>query len=995
MEGEPVGPQRLPGAAMHKRMSTDSSIDAQPLAGAADFPAGPGPRARRLGQYLTIDRPALDGVLARLDALRDVARPRLGQALVEAGAVSRDALFAALIAQRKDRLRGCPLFAHLPDAELTRVAHEVEEVSAAPGECIIRQGERGDCFYVLAGGRALIYGRYEGDDEDEESPLACAEPGETIGEMGYFSDGMRSASARALEPTELLRFPYADLPECFRLCPTFATGFLGLVTRRLREANVRYHSTRRRRFAAETTLRHLAEYLSQAEYLDLRRGIEGLIDRVVRTASRLLSADRASLFLLDPATGDLWSMVAEGEETREIRVRAGAGVVGWVAQHGQIVQIPDAYQDARFDPASDQRTGYRTRSILCGPVRNLQGEVIGVIQVMNKHKGAFDEGDELLFKAFSHQAAIAVENLNLYQRVVENGEKMALMLDVATSLSQTLDLGSLIRRIVTKISEILECGQSSLFLLDRETDELWSMQAHGSGLKEIRFPAGRGLAGHAARTGEVVNVADAYEDPRFNADFDRASGLRTRSVLCMPVFDRDGLVIGVTQAINKGGGESFAEEDVAFLRAISAQIAVALENAQLYRRTVSMRNYLQSVQESISAGILTLDNDWRVITINKAAVALLGVGPGGCSRCDLRQILGGEKNAPLVGLIGKVYGTHKSTVAYNLDVFWPGGGGGRAGAVDVNVLPLTDHEGERQGLVLVLDDITYEKQVKSALTRYIPEDVVEKMLSDPQRQGLGGVCGRATVLFSDIRGFSQISEGMTANQTMDFLNGYFAVMVDEVLQQQGVLDKFLGDGMMAVFGVPYPRPGDATRAARAAVRMKASLARFNAARAAAGQPPVRMGVGVNTGEVISGNIGTQKRMDFTVLGDTVNIASRLESLNKQYDTEVLITDSTLEECDPDAFVLRPVDRVIVKGRSRPVDVYEVLGERGYTLTPAQAHSVCGVEAYRRRAFAEALDCFRRGADADGLCRAFLARCEHLIQHPPAADWDGVWRAVAK
>ena len=134
------------------------------------------------------------------------------------------------------------------------------------------------------------------------------------------------------------------------------------------------------------------------------------------------------------------------------------------------------------------------------------------------------------------------------------------------------------------------------------------MEADGSALKEIRFPVTAGLAGHCARDGEVVNVRDAHEDARFNPEFDKQTGYRTRTVLCVPVIGRDGNVTGVTQAINKVGGAAFEEGDVELLKAISAQIAVAVENAQLYARTVSMKNYLDSVRESISNGILTLDD---------------------------------------------------------------------------------------------------------------------------------------------------------------------------------------------------------------------------------------------------------------------------------------------------------------------------------------------------------------------------------------------------
>ena len=146
---------------------------------------------------------------------------------------------------------------------------------------------------------------------------------------------------------------------------------------------------------------------------------------------------------------------------------------------------------------------------------------MGVIQIINKKEGGFDEMDEKLFRAFAYQTAISVENFRLYQRIVASHEKMAILLDVTTSLSRTLDLDVLIDKIVSKISEILDVERSSLFLVDSTTGELWSKRAEGMKGAVIRFPVSGGLAGYVARTGELINIKDAYEDPRFNPAFDK------------------------------------------------------------------------------------------------------------------------------------------------------------------------------------------------------------------------------------------------------------------------------------------------------------------------------------------------------------------------------------------------------------------------------------------------------------------------------------------
>ena len=327
--------------------------------------------------------------------------------------------------------------------------------------------------------------------------------------------------------------------------------------------------------------------------------LDRILQIVISETTALMEADRSSLYLVDRERGELWSRVAEGLEIREIRMPMNKGIAGSVVASGKTVNIPDAYNDPRFNPGVDWETGYQTKSVLCLPVWNNRKEIIGVLQVLNKQDGAFTEEDEKLLSCLADQIAMALEDAFLLQEIRSNLERTTDLLEVGRAISGEIELDSLLHLIVEKSSHLLHADRSTVFLIDGERKELWSKVAQGLQDQEIRFPMHLGIAGSVATTGEVVNIPDAYQDARFNPDVDRKTGYCTKSIITMPMKNKMGETIGVFQCLNKKDG-AFTEEDEKLLEALASQTAIAIENAQLYEE---QKRQFNSIIEVLASSI--------------------------------------------------------------------------------------------------------------------------------------------------------------------------------------------------------------------------------------------------------------------------------------------------------------------------------------------------------------------------------------------------------
>ena len=289
--------------------------------------------------------------------------------------------------------------------------------------------------------------------------------------------------------------------------------------------------------------------------------------------------------------------------------------------------------------------------------------------------------------------------------------------------------------------------------------------------------------------------------------------------------------------------------------------------------------------------------------------------------------------------------------------------------------------------------------VKSTFGRFVDPRIVEGFLTDPGRLMPGGDKRVQTVLFCDLVSFTAIAERLDADDLVALLNGYLGDAADTVTEQRGIVDKFIGDAVVAFWGPPIT-DDHAALACRAAVRMVRGTRRHDERCRALGVPPLAVRVGVATGEVVVGIVGSSNKFDYTVMGDTANLGSRLEGLNKLYHTHVLATARTAREAAA-AVVTRPIDRVRVVGRAEPIELHEVLAERGEEDGEVALRCEAYAEAlarYERRDWPAARAAFERILGEwpnDGASRAMAGRCATFQHEDPGPDWDGVWVATSK
>ncbi len=564
------------------------------------------------------------------------------------------------------------------------------------------------------------------------------------------------------------------------------------------------------------------------------------------------------------------------------------------------------------------------------------------------------------------------------------------LLELAIKISHELNIDRLLGEITAAITQLLEVQRGSIFRYDSKNDLLWSRVIEGTEEHVIQVKPGEGIAGKTFLNKEVIVTNDAYKDSQFDSRMDKKTGFRTKNILSVPILRKQGECLGVLQVLNKKEG-GFSQRDQRRALSLASQAAISLENGKLFEEILNLKNYQESILESLTNGVITFDEKLSLVTANIASRRVLNLSQDDILGSTAQKLFAG-KNAWIPASLEKALESGEADLTMDVTVEKTDNS---VVSLNTTAAPLMNINNEKMGAMLIIEDITAEKRIRSTMARYMSKEVVERILSDDPSI-LKGSLQNCTVLFSDIRKFTTISEQIGARNTVNLLNSYFEEMVSSIMDNGGILDKYIGDAIMASFGVPFTTPVDADNAIVAAIAMMRKLRPFNQRQKKKNEPIVEIGIGLNTGELIAGNIGSSKRLEYTVIGDTVNLASRIEGTTKFYGAPIVASKFTIDATSKN-FQYRFLDYIQVKGKSKPVLIVEIMDHyqdiASFSLPNLIEVFNAGFASYQEQNFAQAQKHFQEALKIrpeDEAAQLYIERSTYLQENPPSPDWDGVW-----
>ena len=553
-------------------------------------------------------------------------------------------------------------------------------------------------------------------------------------------------------------------------------------------------------------------------------------------------------------------------------------------------------------------------------LKALSDELTQLALLLTRH---YETGVDLQAELYARlpglrQSLARFEDVLVLERA-ETGELSALY-DIGQAICSSLDLSEVLNQVMDQIVALTGAERAILMLIDPETGDLVFRAARNvdhATIDERSFEISRSIVNLVARTGEAIVTTNAQMDPRFNAQ-ESVVDFNLLSILCAPLRVR-GQVTGVIYADNRFHSGVFDGRARDLLAAFASQAAVAIENARLFESVARARSLMSNVFTSITSGIVTIDVEGSITLVNPACERILHRRGAAVVGARFVEALP-ELEVPLHLLIARVANQQKAILNRELHVTL---GDGETVLLRVSISPLQDERGSMQGAAIVIDDLTEQRRLESRaqlFQRFLSPAVIERLPEDPRQLRLGGQRQEITCLFADIRGFTDFSLRNDPETLVDVLNRYLAAAAEAVLAEEGTLDKFMGDAVVAFFNAPLPQKDHVLRALRVALNVRDRITDLQAR-----MPPayrLSYGIGISVGEAVVGNIGTAQRLDYTAIGTSVNMARRLQEAAGP--GQILITQSIYDHARDQIEVL-PLPGIEIGRLAEPLNAYELIG----------------------------------------------------------------------
>ena len=497
------------------------------------------------------------------------------------------------------------------------------------------------------------------------------------------------------------------------------------------------------------------------------------------------------------------------------------------------------------------------------------------------------------------------KNQDLNEKYLE----LETLLDLTNTINSLDDLNELFFNVLTLSSSILNSAKGVVLLKNDVSNIFDPVSVFNIDEIKIKKQIFNTRSGFLSDLNKDKKSFIISQNNKFNHDlFD--------STFCLVspiIYDKK--LVGAIMLFDKETREGlcdFEKNDIKILDAISMQTSIAYQNVKLLESLKKSNKLNENIMSSITTGIIEVNLFGEIEFVNKEALRLLNR--------EEEEVIGNhymiifEKNDQLLELIQKVESEQERVFENEFELKSIK----RKISVNLSCSPVFDEKTSFSGIVIAIDDLSKINKVKSTFKKYVSKNIVDKLLENEDSLNLGGTESEITILFSDIRGFTSMSEKLSPTEIVKLLNKYFKSMIDVVFKYNGTLDKIVGDELMVLYGVPLKGEDDTDNAVKTAIKMFQALDKFNEKIVKEGYKPFKIGIGINKGKAVSGNIGSEQQMNYTVIGDTINLGARLCSHAKS--GEILISSSVKGVISND-YAFKKIPSIEVKGKSKPIDVW--------------------------------------------------------------------------